>query len=112
MIQAGFCTIYHSGDTLWNDAIVEQVKRFAIDVALLPINGDRPERRVAGNLNGPEAARLAKAAGARVVIPCHYDMFEFNTASPDEFVRECGKIGQNYRVLRAGERFSSSEIRP
>ncbi len=112
VIQAGFCTIYHSGDTLWHDAIVEQVKRFAIDVALLPINGDRPERRVAGNLNGPEAARLAKAVGARVVIPCHYDMFEFNTASPDEFVRECGKIGQNYRVLRAGERVSSSEIKP
>jgi len=39
-------------------------------------------------------------------------MFQFNTASPDEFVRECRKIGQNYRVLRAGERFSSSEIRP
>ena len=112
VIQAGFCTIYHSGDTLWNDAILEQVKRFKIDIALLPINGDRPERRVAGNLNGPEAARLAKAIGARMVIPCHYDMFEFNTASPDEFLRECGKIGQNYRVLRAGQRFSSSEIRP
>jgi L-ascorbate metabolism protein UlaG (beta-lactamase superfamily) len=104
VIQAGFCTIYHSGDTLWHDSIVEEVRRFEIDVALLPINGDRPERRVAGNLNGPEAARLAKAIGARVVIPSHYDMFEFNTASPDEFARECQKIGQDYRVLRAGER--------
>jgi L-ascorbate metabolism protein UlaG (beta-lactamase superfamily) len=111
VIQAGFCTIYHSGDTLWHDGIVEQVKQFKVDVALLPINGDRPERRVAGNLDGPQAARLAKAIGARLVIPCHYDMFEFNTAAPDEFVRECPKIGQNYRVLRAGERLSSSEIK-
>src|SRR5688572_1342490 len=55
VIQAGHCNIYHSGDTLWDDAIVEQVKKFKIDVALLPINGDRPERRVAGNLDGPQA---------------------------------------------------------
>jgi L-ascorbate metabolism protein UlaG (beta-lactamase superfamily) len=112
VIQAGFCMIYHSGDTLWHDAIVEQVKRFEVDVALLPINGDRPERRVAGNLDGRQAAKLAKALGARLVVPCHYDMFEFNTASPDEFVRECQKIGQKYRVLRLGERVSSSEIKP
>jgi L-ascorbate metabolism protein UlaG (beta-lactamase superfamily) len=112
VIQAGFCTIYHSGDTLWRDEILEQVKQFKIDIALLPINGDRPERRVAGNLDGPQAARLAKAVGARLVIPCHYDMFEFNTASPDGFVRECQKISQNYRVLHAGQRFSSSEIKP
>jgi L-ascorbate metabolism protein UlaG (beta-lactamase superfamily) len=112
VIQAGQCTIYHSGDTLWHDAIVEQVKPFKVDMALLPINGDRPERHVAGNLEGPQAARLAKAIDARMVIPCHYDMFEFNTASPDEFVRGCQKIAQNYGVLRAGQRFSSSEIKP
>ena len=46
----------------------------------LPINGRAPERRVAGNLSGAEAARLAKSIGARLVIPCHYEMFEFNTA--------------------------------
>jgi hypothetical protein len=33
-------------------------------------------------------------------------MFEFNTAPPDEFVRECERIGQPCRVLRAGERLS------
>ena len=30
--------------------------------------------------------RLARAIGARVVIPRHYEMFEFNTASPQAFV--------------------------
>src|SRR6185436_18304624 len=111
VVQAGFGTIYHSGDTLWHDMIVEQVKPFKVDIALLPINGDRPERRVAGNLDGPQAAKLAKAISAKVVIPCHYDMFEFNTASPDDFASECRKIGQKYHVLRGGQRFSSSEIR-
>jgi len=41
------------------------VKPFKVDMALLPINGDRPERRVAGNLDGAQAAdwprRLALA---------------------------------------------------
>ena len=110
VIQAGFTTLYHSGDTLWHDTIGEQVKRHKIDIALLPINGDRPERNVAGNLDGPQAARLAKAIGAKMAVPCHYDMFEFNTASPDDFQRECEKIGQKYRILRCGERISSPEI--
>ena len=79
----------------------------AVDLALLPINGDRPERRVAGNLDGREAATLAKAIGAGVVIPCHYDMFEFNTASPEEFVRTAQELRQPCRVLRAGERWNN-----
>ncbi|HXU77127.1 MAG TPA: MBL fold metallo-hydrolase, partial [Methylomirabilota bacterium] len=72
-------------------------------LALLPINGDRPERKVAGNLDGRQAAQVAHAIGARWVIPCHYDLFEFNTASPDEFVAECERLGQPHRVLRNGE---------
>jgi hypothetical protein len=34
----------------------------------------------------------------------HYEMFEFNTASPDEFARESASLGQRTRILRAGER--------
>lgn len=96
-------TIYHSGDTLMHDALVPALKNFKIDLALLPINGDRPERRVAGNLDGREAAQLAHAIGARLVVPCHYDLFEFNTASPDEFVAECCQFGLAHHVLRNGE---------
>lgn len=109
---AGRCTIYHSGDTLWYDGMVEKLRPWNIDVALMPINGDRPERCVAGNLNGSEAARLAKDIGAKIVIPCHYDMFEFNTADPaDEFIPECERIGQKYCVLQQGERWSSDELK-
>jgi L-ascorbate metabolism protein UlaG (beta-lactamase superfamily) len=101
--------IYHSGDTLLYEGLAERLQPFKIDVAILPINGYKPERRVAGNLNGREAAQLAKEIGAAVVIPCHYDMFAFNTESPDEFIAEAERIGQPYRVLRAGERWSSNE---
>jgi L-ascorbate metabolism protein UlaG (beta-lactamase superfamily) len=99
-------TIYHAGDTVVYDGMVENLRGFApIDVAILPINGK------VGNMGGVDAARLAKDIGAKVVIPCHYDMFEFNTADPyDEFVPECERIGQRYRVLRLGERWSSEEL--
>ncbi|MEA3208853.1 MAG: hypothetical protein QOE70_1910 [Chthoniobacter sp.] len=108
VIRAGGWTIYHSGDTLPYPKLVEKLLRFApIDVALLPINGNRPERRVAGNLDGAEAARLAQDIGAQWVIPCHYEMFEFNTADPcDLFLPECERLGQGCRVLRAGEGWS------
>jgi L-ascorbate metabolism protein UlaG (beta-lactamase superfamily) len=111
VVEFGGRFVYHSGDTVRYDGMVGGLRRWPVDVALLPINGRAPERRVAGNLSGPEAAQLAKEIGARVVIPCHYEMFEFNTAPPDEFVAECRRLGQSYCVLRAGERWSSAELK-
>jgi L-ascorbate metabolism protein UlaG (beta-lactamase superfamily) len=100
--------IYHSGDTLWFDGMVDLLKPFAVDVAILPINGNDPSRKVAGNLNCEEAAKLGKAIGAKLVIPCHYDMFTFNTADVNDFIKEAGKLDQPYKVLKGGERFSSN----
>ena len=105
VLHAGPWRIYHSGDTIEYEGMVDRLRPFQVDLALLPINGRAPERRVAGNLSGPEAARLARAIGARWVVPCHYEMFAFNTASPDAFVAECQALGQPHAVLRAGERW-------
>ena len=103
VVDFGPWTLYHPGDTMLYDGMVERLKPHRVDVALLPINGRDPARRVAGNLSGSEAARLAFEIGAKVVIPCHYDMFEFNTASPDAFRREAEALGQPYHILRNGE---------
>lgn len=104
VIEFGNCSIYHSGDTLWFDGMVDMLKPFSVDVALLPINGNDPARKVAGNLNCREAAELAKAIGAKCVIPCHYDMFTFNTADVNDFITESQKINQPYKVLKGGEK--------
>lgn len=98
------CFVYHSGDTLRYEGMAETLKQWPVDLALLPINGNKPERRVAGNLFGDEAAQLAKDINARLVLPCHYDLFEFNTATPDLFVQTCESLGQPYRVPKLGER--------
>lgn len=106
VVQFQGLSIYHSGDTLAYPGMTELLRTFRVDVALLPINGRRPERRVAGNLFGDEAAQLAYDMGARLVVPCHYDMFEFNTEPVDLFVETCQKLGQAYRVLQCGEKFA------
>jgi L-ascorbate metabolism protein UlaG (beta-lactamase superfamily) len=104
VIEFGPYRVYHSGDTLWHADLVSQLSGFAIDLALLPINGRLPRRRVAGNLWGQEAAALANDIGARTVVPCHFDMFTFNTETPAAFIEKCQQLGQPYRVLRCGER--------
>lgn len=96
-------TVYHSGDTLLHDQLIPSLRPFKLDVAILPINGNQPARRVAGNLNGREAAQLAWDIKAGVAIPHHFEMFEFNTASPEEFAAECRRLGQRARLLRNGE---------
>jgi L-ascorbate metabolism protein UlaG (beta-lactamase superfamily) len=110
VLQFGNWVIYHSGDTIRYPGMAEKLSTFGVHVALLPINGRAPERRVAGNLSGPEAAQLAKDIAARMVIPCHFEMFEFNTASPDEFVTECRRLGQPFQVLRCGEGWDSAAL--
>lgn len=108
VLNVGNHCVYHSGDSILYEGMVETLRPFDVDVAILPINGRAPERRVAGNLWGREAAWLAKEIGAKLVVPCHYDMFEFNTATPNEFVAECERLGQPYKVLRLGERLTIS----
>ena len=101
--RVGGKTIYHSGDTLMHDGLIPALTPFRVDVALVPINGNKPERKVAGNLNGREAAELAHAIGARLAVPHHFDLFAFNTESPDEFEAACQRLGQPFRTLQNGE---------
>jgi L-ascorbate metabolism protein UlaG (beta-lactamase superfamily) len=110
VVTFGKNNIYHSGDTLWFDEMIDLLKPFEVDVALLPINGNDPARKVAGNLNCREAAGLAKAISAKCVIPCHYEMFEFNTTDVNDFIREAEKINQPYKVLRGGEKFTARAV--
>lgn len=106
VVRFGEWSIYHSGDTIWYDGMAEILQRFHLDIALLPINGNDPERGVAGNLNGEEAVRLGKQTGARLVIPHHYDMFYFNTADPADFAATAARLHQPYRVLKLGEQLN------
>jgi L-ascorbate metabolism protein UlaG (beta-lactamase superfamily) len=108
IVQMGPWTLYHSGDTVLYEGIAERLKPFRIDVAVLPINGRCG--RVAGNLSARDSVWLANAIEARLVIPCHYDMFAFNTGRVTDFIAVAQQIGQRCSVLRCGEQWNSESL--
>ena len=110
MIKFGKWCIYHSGDTLLYDGINEAIKLHQPNIALLPINGNDPARKVAGNLNAEEAVALAKNNMIPLLIPCHYDLFEFNTVNVNGFIEAAIKGKQKYCVLDLGGKITGSEI--
>ena len=106
VIELGPWKIYHSGDTRLYDGLMDRLRPFELDLAFLPINGYKAERRVAGNLNAEEAAQLAHECGIKTSIPHHFDMFEFNTADPKAFATACSTRNVNCQILQNGERAS------
>jgi L-ascorbate metabolism protein UlaG (beta-lactamase superfamily) len=106
IVEADGRRIFHSGDACLYPGLENSLRAWKIDVAILPINGRDPKRGIPGNFTGEEAAWLGKEIGAGLVIPCHYEMFAFNSVSPQGFIAAAEKAGQPYRILGVGERFS------
>jgi L-ascorbate metabolism protein UlaG (beta-lactamase superfamily) len=106
VVEAGPWRVYHSGDTCRYAGMEERLRALSVNVALLPINGAPPGRRVAGNLDAAEAVDVALRAGAALLVPHHYDMFAFNTGDPEELAAEARRRGLPFRILRLGERLS------
>jgi L-ascorbate metabolism protein UlaG (beta-lactamase superfamily) len=109
-IQVGPYKIYHSGDTLYYEGLEELIMEFKPHLALLPINGNEPSRKVAGNLNAKEAVTLAKKCKIPFVVPCHYDLFAFNTADVNEFISMARDMEQPYLVLELGGKCAGKEL--
>ena len=112
IVEFGPWCLFHSGDTLLAPRPRPSGCSQEPDRCLLPINGNKPERRVAGNLNGSEAAALARACGARMAIPCHYDMFEFNTETPEEFSACCDGSASRYVSCAMANPWTSAPSTP
>ena len=110
VIKFGGHTIYHSGDTLWFDGMADLSNLLMLTWHCCPSTAMIPARRC-GNLDCCEAAQLGKEIGAHCVIPCHYDMFTFNTANPEDFAKACESIEQPYKILRGGEAFYSNSFK-
>jgi L-ascorbate 6-phosphate lactonase len=99
--------LYHSGDSLAYDGLVDHLGPDPFDVMFLPINGRDPSRGVAGNMSAAEAIDLAIQVRPRFVVPHHYDMFTFNTVPVETFEAEATRLptGVSAKVLRCGERW-------
>jgi len=89
VIEGGGCAIYHAGDTCVYEGLAGKLRRWSLDVALLPINGRDAKRLAAGcigNMTYQEATDLAGAIRPRLTIPTHYDMFAANSEDPQLFL--------------------------
>ena len=113
-VEAGGTCVYHSGDTISLDGLAGRARELGVDVALLPVNGRRPEREaqdIVGNLEPEEAVELAAAAGARVLVPTHFEMFAANLGDPGRAVAHAAAEHPSLAVLVPG-RFEPFVLAP
>ena len=89
ILEIGGVRIYHAGDTVIYEGLVERLRELEIDLAFLPINGRnyfREQSDIVGNMDEREAADLAAAAGVKLLVPIHYEMFAANQGRPGALV--------------------------
>jgi L-ascorbate 6-phosphate lactonase len=94
-------TVYFTGDTGFHELLGDAVAPHAPDLLVTVING------AFRNLSPAEAAALAKRIAAKVVIPCHHDLFPDNCQPPQmlETNLKLQGMGNLYRLLQHGAPF-------
>jgi L-ascorbate 6-phosphate lactonase len=108
VIEWNGVTVYHAGDTVVYDGLIETLSAWPIDVALIPINGRdyfRTARGIIGNTDFREAAELTETLDFGLIVPTHYDLISGNTADPGHFVSHlyCLNPMRPHKLLRPGE---------
>jgi L-ascorbate 6-phosphate lactonase len=94
--------IYHAGDTIVTDAVVEALRAIPVDVALLPVNGRtyyREQADLVGNMGFRDAVALAADIGATTLVPMHWDLFRANSERPGAAADEAWATGAPLHVL-------------
>jgi L-ascorbate metabolism protein UlaG (beta-lactamase superfamily) len=90
ILETGQATIYHSGDCVPYEGLVDTLRAAQVDLALLPVNGRdgyRIRHGVPGNFWIDEALELCEAAGIPTLIGHHVGLFDFNTVSSTHLTR-------------------------
>lgn len=82
---------YVTGDTLYNEAVLESVKDIEIEALFLPINGK------GNNMNKVDAATFAKRVGAKYIVPMHFGLFD--NLSATEFLVDNKLILTPYKEI-------------
>jgi len=107
LVSAGGKSVFHCGDSAYFAGFAEIGRRFAIDVALMPIGAyDTPSGRDV-HMNPEEAVRAFAECGAKVMVPMHYGAFPLGNEPLDEPVErllaEADRLGLSERILIAEE---------
>ncbi|MFL5731832.1 MAG: MBL fold metallo-hydrolase [Chloroflexia bacterium] len=108
VVEMNGVVLYHAGDGVIYEGLVERLERHHIDMACLPINGRdwfREQEGLVGNMDYREAADLAHRVGVKVLIAAHNDMFSGNRINPAYLLDylEARYPEQRVQFPRAGE---------
>jgi L-ascorbate metabolism protein UlaG (beta-lactamase superfamily) len=103
LVRFGGVTIYHAGDCVPYDDIVDRLRPYSVTVALLPIGG-RPV-----NFDIPEAAQLAQDIGARWLVPMGYGS---PSSLSERFIEHMlgHRPAQRFKIFEAGEMWTVPEL--
>jgi L-ascorbate metabolism protein UlaG (beta-lactamase superfamily) len=98
LIRFGRWTVYHAGDCVPYEMLVERLRPYNVSVALLPVGGK--------NFSVSEAAQLAEDIGAKWLAPMHYESGQEN-----DFVTHMlgQRPHQQFKVFQAGEKWTVPE---
>lgn len=110
VILFGPFSLFHAGPTVWHTQLVKEVRRWSVNLALLPIDGADGNDPRRSSMNGFEAAAFARAVSASLAVPCHYDLFDRGNPTTDEFSSCSDRLGQRYRILKLGQRLTMGPI--
>lgn len=90
VVELGGARVYHAGDCIPFAGQAKRLRELRPDVMCLPINGRdfyrETEHNIVGNFDFREAARLSADAGASVLVPMHWELFEHNRGFPRDLV--------------------------
>lgn len=103
LIRFGRWTIYHAGDCAPYEGIVDRLRPFSINVALLPVGGK--------NFSVGEAAQLAADIGATWVVPMHYGTVGADGGEENDFIAHMlgQRPEQQFKVFGCGEKWTVPE---
>lgn len=102
LLQFEGLSVYHAGDTLVTDDLLDGLASRTVDVAVLPINGRdyfRERAGLVGNMGVREAVGLAREIGAGTLVPIHWDLFAGNTERPGAVLDEVVAAGASLHVV-------------
>lgn len=116
LFRCGEIGIYHSGDCIPYEGLVEKLRELRPNVALLPVNGrskELTEKNIVGNFSLAEAIELCLTARVPAMIAQHFGMFAFNTINPELIDQAATGTAKELQILKAevGTRYSFNPSR-
>lgn len=102
ILSFGDANIYFSGDTVYSDEVIKDIRDFKINIALLPIGAAKfLSRKVVMDVH--DASRFALEINPDIVIPMHYNALKGTESDPEKIRNTLSDKGIELKVLNPGD---------